>query len=314
MNRLLAVVVAALVAVFLGRMMLFQVDQRQSAIVFSLGEIRRVVLEPGLYWKWPPPIQTVRYFDNRTQTLDDPEIVRFITSEKMNIQVDSYVKWRISDPRLYYISVGGNFRTAEDRISRQLRSELNNKIALLTVDEVISGKRDALVVDVRNAVSKEVARIGIEIVDVRLKRVDFAPDVAERVYERMQAERKRVANDLRASGAAEGERIRADADRQREVTVAEAYKEAQMLRGEGDASASRAYAAAFGKNPEFASFYRSLEAYRASFSGNNDLMVVDPAADFFRYFRDPAGATSAEQSAPGGSTGTASALLPRSRP
>ena len=188
MNRLLAVVVAALVAVFLGRMMLFQVDQRQSAIVFSLGEIRRVVLEPGLYWKWPPPVQTVRYFDNRTQTLDDPDIVRFITSEKMNIQVDSYVKWRISDPRLYFISVGGNFRTAEDRISRQLRSELNNKIALLTVDEVISGKRDALVVDVRNAVSSEVARIGIEIVDVRLKRVDFAPDVAERVYERMQAD------------------------------------------------------------------------------------------------------------------------------
>ena len=313
MNRLLAVVVAVLVAVFLGRMMLFQVDQRQSAIVFSLGEIRRVIQEPGLYWKWPPPVQTVRYFDNRTQTLDDPDIVRFITSEKMNIQVDYFVKWRISDPRLYFISVGGNFRTAEDRISRQLRSELNNKIALLTVDEVISGKRDALVVDVRNAVSSEVARIGIEIVDVRLKRVDFAPDVAERVYERMQAERKRVANDLRASGAAEAERIRADAERQRETVVAEAYKDAQVLRGEGDAAASRAYAAAFGKNAEFASFYRSLEAYRASFAGNSDLMVLDPSADFFRYFRDPAGTTAGDPALPGG-TGTASAQLPRPRP
>lgn len=313
MNRLLAVVVAVLVAVFLGRMMLFQVDQRQSAIVYSLGEIRRVVLEPGLYWKWPPPVQTVRYFDNRTQTLDDADIAPFITSEKMNIQVDSYVKWRISDPRLFAISVGGLFRTAEDRISRQLRSELNNKIALLTIDEVISGKRDALVVDVRNAVSSEVSRIGIEIVDVRLKRVDFAPDVAERVYERMQAERKRVANDLRASGAAEGERIRADAERQRETVVAEAYKDAQVLRGEGDATASRAYAEAFGRSPEFAAFYRSLEAYRASFSGNSDLMVLDPAADFFRYFRDPAGTATADPSLPGG-TGTASALLPRPRP
>ena len=311
MNRLLALVVAVLVAVFLGRMMLFQVDQRQSAIVFSLGEIRRVVLEPGLYWKWPPPIQTVRYFDNRTQTLDDPEIVRFITSEKMNIQVDSYAKWRIADPRLFFISVGGNNRTAEDRISRQLRSELNNKIALLTVDAVISGKRDSLVVDLRNAVSQEVRQIGIEIVDVRLKRVDFAPDVADRVYERMQSERKRVANDLRANGAAEGERIRADADRQRETTIAEAYKDAQALRGEGDARASRSYAEAFGKNPEFASFYRSLEAYRASFSGSSDLMVIDPASDFFRYFRDPSGSTADGASSPGGGS---AATLPRLRP
>ena len=311
MNRLLALIVGALVLVFVGRMVIFEVDQRQSAIVFSLGEIRRVETEPGLKLKWPPPVQTVRYFDNRTQTLDDSEIVRFITSEKQNIQVDSYVKWRIADPRLYFISVGGNNRTAEDRIARQLRSELNNKIALLTVDEVISGKRDSLVVDVRNSVSQEVKQIGVEIVDVRLKRVDFAPDVAERVYERMQSERKRVANDLRASGAAEGERIRADAERQRETIIAEAYKDAQAVRGEGDAAASRAYADAFGKNPEFASFYRSLEAYRASFSGNNDLMVVDPAGDFFRYFRDPSGTSASSDS--GSGSGTASAALPRLR-
>ena len=197
MNRLLAVVVAVLVAVFLGRMMLFQVDQRQSAIVFSLGEIRRVIQEPGLYWKWPPPVQTVRYFDNRTQTLDDPDIVRFITSEKMNIQVDYFVKWRISDPRLYFISVGGNFRTAEDRISRQLRSELNNKIALLTVDEVISGKRDALVVDVRNAVSSEVARIGIEIVDVRLNDERFQAGYPQRGRKREERGEGRVAEGAR---------------------------------------------------------------------------------------------------------------------
>lgn len=311
MNRLLTLAVAILVAVFAARLMLFQVDQRQSAIVFSLGEVRRVLLEPGLYVKWPPPVQTVRYFDKRTLTLDDAEIVRFITAEKQNIQVDSYVKWRIVDPRLFYISVGGSVQTAEDRIARQLRSQLNNSIALLTVDEVISGRRDELVNTLTRGIGEQLISIGVEIVDVRLKRVDFAPDVAERVYERMQSERKRVANDLRANGAAENERIRADAERQREIIVAEAYKDAQSLRGEGDASATRSYASAFGKNPEFASFYRSLEAYRASFNGDNDLMVVDPAADFFRYFRDPSGVTTAE---PLQNSGTASAILPRPRP
>ena len=287
MNRLLAVIVALVVAGLLARMMLFQVDERESAVVFSLGEIRRVIREPGLYVKWPPPIQNVRYFDKRTLTLDGADIDRFITSEKQNIQIDSYVKWRIVDPRLYFISVGGNDLIAQDRISRQMRAVLNNAIALMTVDDVISGKRDELVVSVRRSVADELIKIGVEIVDVRLKRVDFAPEVAERVYDRMQSERKRVANDLRANGSAEQERIRADADRQRETIVADAYKDAQTLRGAGDAKASRAYADAYGKNPDFASFYRSLEAYRASFSDRNDLMVVDPSSEFFRYFRGP---------------------------
>ncbi|MET0507354.1 MAG: protease modulator HflC [Burkholderiaceae bacterium] len=287
MNRLLAVIVALVVAGLLARMMLFQVDERESAVVFSLGEIRRVIREPGLYVKWPPPIQNVRYFDKRTLTLDGADIDRFITSEKQNIQIDSYVKWRIVDPRLYFISVGGNDLIAQDRISRQMRAVLNNAIALMTVDDVISGKRDELVVSVRRSVADELIKIGVEIVDVRLKRVDFAPEVAERVYDRMQSERKRVANDLRANGSAEQERIRADADRQRETIVADAYKDAQTLRGAGDAKASRAYADAYGKNPDFASFYRSLEAYRASFSDRNDLMVVDPSSEFFRHFRGP---------------------------
>jgi membrane protease subunit HflC len=287
MNRLLAVIVALVVAGLLARMMLFQVDERESAVVFSLGEIRRVIREPGLYVKWPPPIQNVRYFDKRTLTLDGADIDRFITSEKQNIQIDSYVKWRIVDPRLFFISVGGNDLIAQDRISRQMRAVLNNAIALMTVDDVISGKRDELVVNVRRSVADELIKIGVEIVDVRLKRVDFAPEVAERVYDRMQSERKRVANDLRANGSAEQERIRADADRQRETIVADAYKDSQTLRGAGDAKASRAYADAFGKNPDFASFYRRLEAYRASFSDRSDLMVIDGSSDFFRFFRDP---------------------------
>lgn len=315
MSRLLAVVVALVVAGLLARMMLFQVDQRESAVVFSLGEIRRVIREPGLYVKWPPPIQNVRYFDKRTLTLDSADIDRFITAEKQNIQIDSFVKWRIVDPRLYFISVGGNDVIAQDRIARQIRSVLNNQIALLTVDDVISNKRDELVVTARTAIAEELIKIGVEIIDVRLKRVDFAPEVAERVYDRMQSERKRVANDLRANGSAESERIRADADRQRETVVAEAYKDSQSLRGAGDARASRAYADAFGKNPDFASFYRSLEAYRASFQGPGDVMVVEPTSEFFRYFRDPGspaagtGSTAAPGAPLGGQPGVA-----RSRP
>lgn len=286
MNRVLALIILAGVLIIAGFSCLFVVDQRQSAVVFKLGEIKRVILEPGLYVKLPSPIEDVRYFDNRTLTYDSDEIDRFITSEKINIQVDSYVKWRISDPREFYVSVGHNTVAAQDRIGRQLRSALNNEIARLTVADVISSARDTLVQKVTKAISVELAKIGVSIVDVRLKRVEFAPEVAERVYERMQSERKRVANERRGKGEAEGERIRADADRQREVLIAGAYRDAQNERGAGDAEASQVYAQAFGKNPEFASFYRSLEAYRASFADRSDLMVLDPASDFFKYFRD----------------------------
>lgn len=285
MNRLLALLVSASVLAVVGSSCLFVVDQRQSAVVFKLGEIKRVILEPGLYAKLPSPIEDVRYFDNRTLTYDSDEIDRFITSEKINIQVDSYVKWRISDPREFYVSVGSSQVAAQDRIGRQLRSALNNEIARLTVADVISSSRDTLVKKVMQAISGELAKIGVTIIDVRLKRVDFAPEVAERVYERMQSERKRVANERRGKGAAEGERIRADADRQREVLIAEAYRDAQKERGAGDAEASQVYAGAFGKNPEFASFYRSLEAYRASFASRSDMLVLDPESDFFKYFR-----------------------------
>ena len=219
MNRLLALIITLGVLIVLAFSCLFVVDQRQSAVVFALGEIKRVINEPGLYVKLPSPLQDVRYFDRRTLTYDSDEIDRFITAEKINIQVDSFVKWRIADPRQFFVSVGHSPQAADDRIGRQLRSALNNEIARLTVADVISSARETLVKQVMKVMSVELEKIGVTIVDVRLKRVDFAPEVAERVYERMRSERTRVANERRAKGAAEGERIRADADRQREVLV-----------------------------------------------------------------------------------------------
>nr|WP_281769949.1 protease modulator HflC [Lautropia mirabilis] len=300
MNRVLALIITLGVLIVLAFSCLFVVDQRQYAVVFALGEIKRVINEPGLYMKLPSPLQDVRYFDKRTLTYDSDEIDRFITAEKINIQVDSFVKWRIADPRQFFVSVGHSPLAADDRIGRQLRSALNNEIARLSVADVISSARETLVKQVMKVMSVELEKIGVTIVDVRLKRVDFAPEVAERVYERMRSERTRVANERRAKGAAEGERIRADADRQREVLIAKAYRDAQNERGAGDAEASRLYAKAFGRNPEFASFYRSLEAYRASFADRSDMLVLDPQSDFFRYFQgaEPAPATSGRQPTP----------------
>lgn len=290
MNRLVVLGVIVLALLAAASSCLFVVDQRQTAVVFALGEIKRVLKEPGLHFKLPPPFQNVMYFDNRTLTLDNPDIDRFITSEKLNIQVDSYVKWRIVDARLFFVSLGGSELLAQDRISRQLRSALNNEIARMTVSQVISTERDSLVVKVSEEVASELIKVGVGIIDVRLKRVDFAPEVAERVYDRMQSERKRVANERRAMGTADSEKIRADADRQREVMLAAAYRDAQKERGTGDANASRTYAEAFGKDPQFFSFYRSLEAYRGSFNSRSDLLVLDPKADFFKFFSGKPGA------------------------
>ena len=290
MNRLIVLGVIVLALLAAAGSCLFVVDQRQTAVVFALGEIRRVITEPGLHFKLPPPFQNVQYFDRRTLTMDDADIDRFITSEKINIQVDSFVKWRIVDARLFFVSLGGSELLAQDRIARQLRSALNNEIARMTVAQVIRTDRDALVVKVSQEVAEELIKVGVQIVDVRLKRVDFAPEVAERVYDRMQSERRRVANERRATGTADSEKIRADADRQREVMIATAYRDAQAQRGQGDAEASRLFAEAFGKDPEFAAFYRSLEAYRASFNSRGDLLVLDPQADFFRFFRRADGA------------------------
>ncbi|MCX7201079.1 MAG: protease modulator HflC [Burkholderiales bacterium] len=288
MNRIGPIIAGIVAAIALASSMLFVVDQRQYAVVFALGELKEVIAQPGLHFKLPPPFQNVQYFDKRILTIDTADVDRFITSEKLNVQIDTFVKWRIADPKKFFTSVGGSEMIASDRLQRSLRDSLNNEIAKQTVNDVISGKRQELLDAVRLKMNEDAKQIGAEIIDVRLKRVDFAPEVSERVYDRMQSERKRVANERRATGAAESEKIRADADRQREVLIAEAYRDAQRVRGEGDARASAVFAEAFGQNPEFAAFYRSLDAYRASFRGRgNDVLVLDPSSDFFRYFRAP---------------------------
>ena len=293
MNRIVPVLIGLLVALGIASSTLFVVDQRQYAVVFALGEIKEVISKPGLHFKLPPPFQNVQYFDNRILTIDTADVDRFITSEKLNVQIDTFVKWRIADPRRFFVSVGGSELIASDRLQRSLRDSLNNEVAKKTVADVISGKRQELLDAVRAKMNEDAKQIGAEVVDVRLKRVDFAPEVSERVFDRMQSERKRVANERRATGAAESEKIRADADRQRDVIIAEAYRDAQRVKGEGDARASAIFAEAFGQNPEFASFYRSLEAYRSSFRARSDLLVLDPSSEFFRYFRAPAGQSGA---------------------
>jgi len=279
-------IVGILFAVFVAAgAMLFTVDQRQYAIVFQLGEIKEVVKEPGLAFKWPL-IQNVRYFDRRILTMDSVEPERFLTAEKKPVLVDSFVKWRIADVHQYYISVGGDEMLARTRLSQTVNSGLREEFGKRTVHDVVSGERDKIMADVQKKADADAREIGVEIVDVRLKRVDFPSEVSEAVYRRMETERKRVANELRSQGAAEAEKIRADADKQREVIVAEAYRDAQKIKGEGDAKATATYGKAFGENPEFYAFYRSLEAYRQSFANKSDLLVVDPSADFFKYLKN----------------------------
>ena len=264
---------------------LFTVDQRQYAIVFQLGEVRTVIEQPGLHFKWPL-VQNVRVFDRRILTLDSTDPERFITSEKKNVLVDLYVKWRITDVMQYYISVGGNERLAETRLLQTVNATLREEFGRRTVYEVVSGERDKIMADMRSKSNVDAVKIGVEIVDVRLKRVDLPTEVSESVYRRMEAERKRVANELRSRGSAEAEKIRADADRQREIIVAEAYREAQKVKGDGDAQAAAIYSEAFGANPEFYAFYRSMDAYQKSFRNKSDLMVIEPSSDFFRYLKN----------------------------
>ena len=262
----------------------FTVDQRQFAIIFQLGEIKEVIDKPGLAFKWPM-IQNVRLFDKRILTLDSPEPERFLTAEKKPVLVDSFVKWRINDVKQYYISVGGDEALARTRLAQTVNAGLREEFGRRTVHDVVSGARDAIMIEVQKKADADIRTIGVEIVDVRLKRVDLPPEVSESVYRRMETERKRVANDLRSQGAAEAEKIRADADRQREVIIADAYRDSQKIKGEGDAKAASIYGKAYSENPEFYSFYRSLEAYRGSFRNKGDMMVIEPSSDFFKYLK-----------------------------
>lgn len=309
MNRLLmpaAIIVVILVVI--ASSCLFIVRERDHALVFALGEVREVISEPGLYFKAPPPFQNVVTLDKRLLTIDDNQAERIQTSEKKNLLIDSYVKWRIVDPRLYYVTFGRDERGAEMRLLAIIRDALNASVNRRTVNDVVSRERDVIMREIRDSVGDLAASVGVEVVDVRLKRIDFVPEISESVYRRMEAERTRVANEQRSIGAAESERIRANAERQRDEIVAEANAKALTIKGDGDAQASRLYAGAYSKDSEFFEFFRSLEAYRSAFSNRSDVLVVSPDSEFFRYFDSAQGAVRAS-----GSKGAAPFSLPRAQ-
>jgi len=287
------VLLGAIVVALILSMSVYTIDQRKAAIKFKFGEVIAVQTEPGLYFL-VPLVENVKLYDTRIQTMESRDPERFLTSENRNVLVDSFVKWRVVDVRQYYVSVRGDSLQAESRISQTVNDALRAEFAKRTVHDVVSGERDQIMRTVAERVDADLRRIGVAVIDVRLKRVDFVPEISSNVYDRMNSERKRVANELRATGLAESEKIKADADRQRQVIVAEAYRDAQKTKGEGDAIASRTYAEAFGRNPEFFSFYRSMEAYRSSLRSKGDVMVLDPSSDFFKYLKNPGrGKTSA---------------------
>ncbi|MBW8073735.1 MAG: protease modulator HflC [Ferrovum sp.] len=283
------VLVAGLGLLLLGT--LYTVNQIQYAVVFQLGEVVAVRTQPGLYFKFPL-IQNVRLFDNRIRTLDNNDPERFITAEKKPLLVDYFVKWKIDDPKQYYVSVGGDEQRAKIRLTQTVNDDLRAAFAQRTVHEAVSGDRESIMESMRQRAEKDAQQIGVHVLDVRIRRVELPPEVTESVYRRMEAERKRVANELRSTGAGEAEKIRADADRQREVILADAFRTAQEIKGGGDAKAAALYSAAYGKNPEFYAFYRSLETYKQGFKSKGDVLVLDPASPFFRYFNSPTGAGS----------------------
>ena len=286
---------SALVGLALISSMLFVVDQRQFGVVYSLGQIKDVITEPGLNVKLPPPFQNVTYIDKRLLTLDNADTEPMLTAEKQRVVIDWYARWRITDPSEYIRNVGLDESAGAIQLARVVRNAFQEEINKRTVKELLSLKREALLEDVKREVLAAVKGAkpwGVDVVDVRITRADYVDAITESVYRRMEAERKRVANELRSTGAAEGEKIRADADRQREVTGANAYREAQKIKGEGDAQAAQIYAESFGRDAQFAQFYRSLEAYKTTFSKKSDVMVVDPSTDFFKAFRG-SGASSA---------------------
>lgn len=293
MNRIGLVIGGLLLLLMLASSTLFIVDQRQVGVIYEFGQIKEVIQEPGLKWKLPPPFQNVVFLDQRIQTLDSPETRPIFTAEKKSLVIDWLVKWRVSDPRQFIRNNGVDIRNLEARLSPIVHAAINEEVTKRTVGGVLSTERDKVMQDVKTRLGDDAKAFGIEVVDVRIKRVDFVANITESIYSRMQSERKQVANQLRSTGAAEGEKIRADADRQREVIVAEAYRDAQKIKGEGDAKASAIFADSFGKDPQFAQFYRSLDAYRSSFRSKSDLMVVDPSSEFFKAMRGSGSAPAA---------------------
>ena len=292
MNKIGFVISSLLVVLAIASSMLFVVDQRQFGVVYQLGQIQKVITEPGLNFKMPPPFQNVSYIDKRLLVLESTDTEPMLTAEKQRVVIDWYVRWRISDPSAYIRNVGLDERAGAVQLNRVVRNSFQEEVNRRTVRELLSSRREELMADVKRQVLVAVRGAekpwGLDVVDVRITRVDYAETITKSVFDRMEAERKRVANELRSTGFAEGEKIRADADRQREVIIAEAFRNAQKIKGEGDAAAARAYNEAFGRDPAFAQFYRSLEAYRASFTSKNDVVVVDPSSEFFKGIRGSA--------------------------
>ena len=295
MNRLGFIFSSLLVVLALASSMLFVVDQRQFGVVYALGQIKEVITAPGLNFKLPPPFQNVSYIDKRLLTLETTDTEPMLTAEKQRMVIDWYVRWRISEPTQYIRNVGLDEASGATQLNRVVRNAFQEEVNKHTVKDLLSIKREAISAAVKAEVLEKVRGAkpwGVDVVDVRITRADYVDAITESVYRRMEAERKRVANELRSTGAAEGEKIRADADRQREVTIANAYRDAQKIKGEGDAEAAKIYADAFGRDPQFAQFYRSLDAYKASFNKKGDVMVVDPSSsEFFKVFRGNGGNT-----------------------
>ena len=288
MNKIGLIISSLLIGIAVLASTLFVVDQRQFGVLYSFGQIKEVITEPGLRFKLPQPFQNVVFLDRRILTLDSPETGSIQTAEKKNLVVDWLVKWRIADAKQFIRnnSGGANISTAEQRLTSVVQDALNSEVTKRTVKDVLSTDRDKIMQGVQQRLVDDAKTFGIEIVDVRIKRVDFPASVADSVYQRMKSERQQVANELRSTGGAEGEKIRADADRQRDVLVAEAYRDAQKVKGEGDAKAAAIYAESFGRDPQFAQFYRSLDAYKASFSKKSDVLVLDPnSSEFFKTMR-----------------------------
>ena len=295
MQRFFPALVGLVIVLAVLSSCVFVVRERDAVLLFALGEVRSTHTEPGLYFKLPPPFQTVTRLDKRPQTIETNDPERIQTSEKKNLLIDSFVKWRISDPRLFYVTFGANDRAAVERLQAQIRDALNASVNVRTVQAVVATERDAIMREILNNVQGRARPLGVEVVDVRLRRIEFAPEISESVYRRMEAERKQEANRLRASGAADGERIRAQADRQRQEMLAEAYAQAQTIMGKGDGVAASIYAGAYGKNPQFYEFYQSLEAYRSAFKGEGDTLVLSPKSEFFRFWGEAEGAAAMPQ-------------------
>ncbi|WP_373975704.1 protease modulator HflC [Chitinibacter sp. SCUT-21] len=286
MNKIMPLLAAVFFGLFVFSTMFFTLDQRQYAIVFQFSEAVRVIKDPGFHFKIPL-LQEVRYFDKRIQTIDEESPARIQTIEKMNVKADSFIKYQIVDVEKYYKAVGVDQRKGVDRLRNTVNNMLRDEFGKRTVQDVISGQRDEVMKHVRKVADADAARIGVQVLDVRIKRVELEDSTLNSVYERMQSERKAVASQLRAEGSAAAEKIKADADKQREVILADAYNQAQQLKGEGDAKAAALYSEAYGKNPEFYAFYKSLDAYKQSFAKKSDVMVIDPSADFFKYMKNP---------------------------